>query len=444
MKKKRLGLAAVIVVFALVIVWAAALLSKTNGQKQQELIRQAELLLNDEIYLRAQPLLEEAISYTDQQTAYAEELLKRVYIALIDEQGYATKYTDLLDTQMSRDTATAAVFMEAAQYYQKKGKIAKSIAVLRDGAEKTMDSAVIDEYERVRYQYRDGRVAFSQIMEAYNGMRQVETDGKWGLTDLSGEIMIPCEYEKVSTYSNALALVKKDDLIYSVDAQNHRMYVLPEGSQAGGVGLRQQVTDFGNYANDRVPLYRNGIWQRATGTFELGSMSFEAFGMYTDGYAAAKTGTKWGVIDLSDTWMLPAEYDAVMMDELGRCYGQGCVFAKKNGTVTLFADGQLLPGKYDDAQPFQEDGYAAVQMNGKWGFVDTAGVMQIDCQFDEARSFHQGLAAVRIGERWGYIKLDGEIAIEPVFYNAKSFCDGYAPVETENGWTIIQLYEYED
>ena len=436
MKKGRLGTIVVLIILSLLVVWAAALLSATNTQKQAALIEQAEALLEDEIYLRAQPLLEEAVTYQTNQTFYAENLLKQVYLALRSEQGYEMKYRNLLTAQMERAGTPAEIFLEASNYYFDSGKIAKGIAALRDGVQATNDPALLEAYEENRYQYRSGRVSFQQIMEAYNGMRQVQSEeGLWGLTDLSGKIAVPCVYKAITTYSNQLAVAQsaEDGSIYSVDAENHRMYVLHDAVQT-----------FGNYANDRVTLKMPDGWHRATGTFEIGTMSFEDIGMYTDGYAAAKIGGKWGVIDLNDTWLLPAEYDAVKMDELGRCIGQSAVFAEKNGKITLFVDGEPLAGTYEDACPFQEDGYAAVKQNGKWGFVDTAGELKIACQFDNARSFHQGLAAVRIDEKWGYIDPEGNLVIEPVFYHAKSFYDGYAPVETENGWTIIRLYEYED
>lgn len=434
MKKGRLGTIVILIVVLLAVIWAAALLSTTNAQKQAALIEEAEALLDEKIYLRAQPLLEEAVTYQTDRTFHAENLLKQVYLALRSEQGYEAKYRNLLTAQMERADAPAEVFTEAADYYFDSGKIAKGIAALRAGVEATGDAGLEEAYEASRYQYRAGRVAFDQIMEAYNGRRQVELNGLWGLTNLAGEVRVPCVYEKISTFSNSLAvsLDAEDGTVCSVDAQGHRMYV-----------LHDTVGTFGNYGNDRVPLRMQDGWHFASGTFQVGDTAYEEVGMYNKGYAAAKTGGKWGVLDLQGEWLLQPEYDRIIMDELGRCYGQSAVFAEKNGTVTMYVDGQALPGSYEDARPFQEDGFAAVRQNGKWGFVDTAGTLQIECRFDDAVSFHQGLAAVKSGEKWGYISPAGALVIEPVFYSAKSFYDGYAPVETESGWTIIQLYEYE-
>jgi len=164
--------------------------------------------------------------------------------------------------------------------------------------------------------------------------------------------------------------------------------------------------------------------------------------MYSGGYAAAKTGGRWGVVGLSDSWLIPAEFDEVIQDELGRCYAQGAVFVRRNGIVYLFSNGTYMDEYYEDARPFSEEGYAAVKKNGKWGFIDRYGTIAIPFTFDDALSFGQHLAAVKIGEYWGYISIYGHVVIEATFLDAKSFSKGSAPVLTDRGWQILTLLEY--
>ena len=49
----------------------------------------------------------------------------------------------------------------------------------------------------------------------------------------------------------------------------------------------------------------------------------------------------------------------------------------------------------NDAARYYLEGYAAVQKDGKWGFVDEAGQCVIPCQYDEVGDFSEGLAAVK-------------------------------------------------
>ena len=82
---------------------------------------------------------------------------------------------------------------------------------------------------------------------------------------------------------------------------------------------------------------------------------------------------------------------------------------------------------------------APVKLNGRWGFVNTAGEVKIDFQYDNVRPFSEGLAAVNIGAwqnedgcleggRWGFIDAHGQAVIGFQFEEAGSFRDGLASV----------------
>ena len=95
----------------LLISWFIAVTADSDKDKQESLIAQAEELIADEIYVRAVPLLEEAAGYDAEYQSAAEELLKGCYVELFETSGYARKYTNLLDTQMARESAAPDVFM---------------------------------------------------------------------------------------------------------------------------------------------------------------------------------------------------------------------------------------------------------------------------------------------------------------------------------------------
>ena len=411
--------------------WLIAINSKSATEKQFELMEKAAALINDGIYVLAVPLLEEAAGYNTVHTGDVEETLKKSYLELINTQGYNMKYTDLLETQMNRAKAGPAVFAEAANYYLEISKIPDALEILRTGIEKTGDTGLIDLYEKNRYIYGINRTAYDYVTAIFDSTIQVQRNGLWGLAGSGGDLLLPCEYERISTFNTDRAIVKKDGEIYAVNIDNNRI-----------AKLNENAADFGNFANDRIPLLIDGGWQRATGDFSIGTVSFEQIGMYSEGYAAAKTGGKWGVVGMAFDWLLPPEYDGIIQDELGRCCARSAVFAQKNGMVYLFIKGQQVGNAFDDARPFSTEGYAAVKRNGKWGFIDIDGAVVFDFTFDDALSFGQHLAAIRQDELWGYIGLNGSIVIEPVFFEAKSFSGGSAPVLTERGWQLITLLEY--
>jgi len=415
----------------LLISWVVTINSKSDAERQLELIYQAAELIEDGIYIRAVTLLEEAAGYNAAHTIVAETELKKAYLALIDKRGFSRKYTGLLEKQMNRRDAGADIFAEAADYYIGISRIQDALAVLKTGIEKTRSEALIMTYESNRYVYELSRQFYDNAAAIHGSTVQVQVDGFWGIARADGTALIPCEYERISTFSIDRAVVEKDGEIYAVDRENNRVAV-----------LRENAADFGNFAENRIPLLVDGKWRRATGDFSLGTVLFEQLGAYSGGYAAAKTGGKWGVIDLSSEWLVPSECDEIMMDELGRCYAQGAVFVRKGSEIYLLVGNRQIEGYYEDARPFSNEGYAAVKRNGKWGYIDTNGTERISFIFDDALSFGQHLAAVKLGEFWGFISIYGHVVIEPVFLEAKSFSNGSAPVLTQRGWQFITLLEF--
>ncbi len=65
-----------------------------------------------------------------------------------------------------------------------------------------------------------------------------------------------------------------------------------------------------------------------------------------------------------------------------------------------------------------------IKQAGKLGYIDKAGKVVVEPQFDRAENFSEGLAAVRVGGRrgtCGYIDKTGKFAINPQFDDARAF-----------------------
>ena len=415
----------------LLLSWFVVASMRPEDDRQLELIAQADAYIADEIYIRAIPLLQEAAGFNTQHTPAAETRLKMVYLAMIERRGYARSYIELLEHQMGRKDAPPEVFFEAAYYYLDRSNLRDALDVLKRGAARTGDPGLIELYEQHRYAYTLSYNAYENVTAMNGGMISVQNAGLWGIADPRGQLMIPCEYEKISTYSADRAIVQKNGVVYAVNLDNNRLAL-----------LKEEALDFGNLGSNRVPILTREGWKRASGELIMGSMVFEEIGMYTLGYVAAKQDGRWGVIDTDAGWLVPPEYDAIIMDELGRCFGQGNIFAVQGGQVYLFINGERQDEVFEDAMPFAAaEGYAAVKKNGLWGFIDATGTLRIDYSFEDALSFGQHLAAVRVGELWGYVSVSGNMAIEPAFPQAKSFSGGCAPVFTDRGWQFIMLVE---
>lgn len=430
MMKKGLLLLGCILILA--VGWLAAASSQSDEEKQAALIESAESYLADEIYIKAVPLLEEAVSYNTGKRMAAEELLKKAYTKLFEKVGYRRKYTSLLDTQMSRKDAPPEVFLEAAKYYLSCSKEESAFEVLCAGIEKTGDQGLTDFYEENRYVYTMARDAYENVTEFQDGLIQVERDGLWGAALPDGSLKTDCEYEFLSSSYQGQMIAVKDGVLSGIDKDGFRL-ALYKG---------EPVHEITNYNEDRLAVHLQNGWVLATGLLDTGTALLEEIGTYSDGGAAAKLNGKWGVVGRNGKdWLVEPIYDGIVCDGQGRCYYDGTVFVRLGTDVILLVDGQPVGERFEDARPFA-GGWAAVKKDGRWGFIDREGALQIEYQFEDAKSFSMHLAPVCSGGMWGYAGLSGSIVIEPVFQDAKAFVNGTAPVKTEKGWQFITLLEY--
>jgi hypothetical protein len=415
----------------LVASWIMTINRESVSERQLRLIRQAVTLMSDGIYIHAASILEQAASYNGVHTLEAENNLKTAYLALMGSRGINRRYINLLEEQMSRRNAQPILFAEAANHHLGIPRVADALRILRDGIERTGCDYLIEMYEKNRYAYETIRTPFEYIAEINESTMQVKRDGLWGVAGIRGNIIIPCEYEAISTFSGDRAITSNGREVFAIDRNNNRIAL-----------YRGQASGFGNLSENRIAIMTDGVWRRATGEFVIGNVEFLQIGTYFEGYAAAQTETGWGVIDFGTNWLVPPIYEGVVFDELGRSYGRGAVFMRAGDGVHLIVDGQITGYVFEDARPFSSVGYAAVRQNDRWGFIDIEGTVVIGFEFDDALSFGQHLAAVKIGQLWGYINMNGKIVISPEYLQAKSFSGGSAPVKTERGWQIITLLEY--
>jgi len=73
-----------------------------------------------------------------------------------------------------------------------------------------------------------------------------------------------------------------------------------------------------------------------------------------------------------------------------------------------------------------------------YGFIDTAGKIVIEPQFDSTKAFSDEMSLIGIGGKYGYINRSGEIVIEPQFdWRAGNFSEGLAVVFVDEKYIFI-------
>lgn len=88
---------------------------------------------------------------------------------------------------------------------------------------------------------------------------------------------------------------------------------------------------------------------------------------------------------------------------------------------------------------FGVNGYAWIEKDNKWGFVNERCELIVEPQYDGAMPFGvNGLAGVYVDGKWGFINESGEIVIEPQFDGVQIFMDnGLCIIEKEGKYGFI-------
>ena len=103
----------------------------------------------------------------------------------------------------------------------------------------------------------------------------------------------------------------------------------------------------------------------------------------------------------------------------------------------------VIQPQFEDAGWFSE-GLAPVQLGGKIGFIDKAGSWVISPRFTTTFSqsinnidFFEGFAAVPQNGLWGFINKKGDWVVPPIFKNVERVVDGLSAVEVMGSESIV-------
>lgn len=242
-----------------------------------------------------------------------------------------------------------------------------------------------------------------------------KSNSKIGFVDKSGELVISMQYDYVCNFSEGLAAVgKKDGKFGYIDTKGNTVIPM-EFDLAGDFHDGFAIVYNGNYGF----INKNGVI--AISTQYSNARSFH------EGLAAVCKDNKWGFIDINGTVVVPIEYDIV------GDFNEGLTYVNK-GNKTCFIDKK---GKEKEILSFSyfgelHEGLLAVKKNGKYGFVNTKGNIVIPLEFDDVSDFHEGVALVCKNHKVGFVNKKGEIVV-PLEYDAASdFSEGLAVVQKDN------------
>lgn len=268
------------------------------------------------------------------------------------------------------------------------------------------------------------------------GYSAVKIDGAWAYVNAQGTQTTAAVFDHAGPFSGNLAPV--------VDQNGDAYFIDPNGNKKKIIENVDIVLELGLIENELFALYNGENWgfYKLDGTHVFGD--YEEASNIGNGLAAGMNDGKWQILDRNGNPLTGNTYHSVLLDEKRIVYRNSRLFVSDgNGYRMIDAEGAIYGDVYEDAKLFADATYAAVKLNGKWGFVDKDGTMQIQPQFEDARSFSCGLAAVKVNGVWGFINQQGHLVIEPQFMDVKDFSgSGTVFVNTGKEWEMLVLYKY--
>ena len=292
--------------------------------------------------------------------------------------------------------------------------------------------------EELAYKYEQTMIRFTDVGIFSGGYCAVMNDnGYWGFISESGKSTVRCSYNAVGNFTTAkLAAVQTTEGKYFLlDTANRIVSADPE---------EKEITDCGALTSGKMAVQYGGKYHYCDNDFHELFGAYDYAGAFNCGVAAVRNGSAWQIIDENGQPVSDKTFDEIKLDEKGVAFRNNLGFAKQGGKYILIdTKGQQIGNEvWDNVDVFRGNQPAAVMKGEQWGFIDTSGALVLSYKYTGARSFSNGFAAVEMYGKWGYIDSEAfEERISLVYDDARDFSSGgTAFVKIKDEWELIKIY----
>ncbi len=237
----------------------------------------------------------------------------------------------------------------------------------------------------------------------------VRYESKKGLMNFTGNVIHEPEFIEFSKLTNGYAVVKKNNQYAIMNA------------------LGQLLTKF---TDEKLENKANGFFIKEKELYKFNGKKLksingenpEPFGV---GYYLVSNNGLKGVVDEHGKIIVPIKFDEISPLQENMVY-----IVKQNKSFGLYhkTGKMLLKPVYQQIDDFK-DGMAIVKQNGRYGFINTAGKISVPILYNKVEQFSEGMAVVCRQPKYGFIDTNNQIKI-PFEYNwAESFKNGQAMVK---------------
>lgn len=284
----------------------------------------------------------------------------------------------------------------------------------------------------------NGKLDEKNVANAYF---PVYTDGKWGVINSKGEIILTPEYEEAIIIPDNT----KDVFLctYDVNYENNTYKTVVYNSKKQEIITGYDtVTPLENYGSSNTLWYGTDVLlvskEGKYGLVDFNGKellaceydSIETLKGVKSSFVTKKDG-KLGLVDNIGATVLENEYQAIK--PVSDKYENGYIVTNADKKMGVMAKGKtLVEVKYEDIKSIYGDGKYIVKEEGKWQLIDTEGNIYLKDQFDEVITVHGENVILQKDKKYGVSTLSGETEIEPKYEEMSySFDNNY--IYKENG-----------
>ena len=286
------------------------------------------------------------------------------------------------------------------------------------GLLKNGQTIIQNEYEDIEY-------------DSTSQMLSLQKNAKQGLYDLSGNMVLPIQYEEL-TFAGKYINAKKDNKLLVFDLAG----VLQNDDSYKNV----ISVDDGKYSitTNRSNYY--GVIDSNKAVVIENKYSYIEYAF--DNYFIVSQNGKSGVINTNSNVAIPIEKNVVqnikgtnIIQTLDSKTNVSEIYNKKMEKISTQKDAHIyIEDKYieiisaDNIEYFDFDGNKkeanqifdnevfAKEQNGKWGYVDKNGNTVLDFKYDIATNINKyGFGAIKQNGKWGVVDSKAKIIKEPVY-----------------------------
>ncbi len=263
-----------------------------------------------------------------------------------------------------------------------------------------------------------------------NGIIAIKDTGsnKWGCINLSGKLLIPCEYDYVYDVGNGWKCVEQNEKWGCIDTNNNIIMPITFSNSF----------NFENGFITTKTAYDTKLIFDATGNQikpKQSASKYKEIGSFVNGVAVVTDASgNEGLINKKGELILNCECETIIE------INHGVAWCIKDGKYVLIDKTGLkkVEVSLNDATDFYE-GLSLVRNNNGYGFVDTAGRYKVLCIYEDGTVFMNGYASMKKDGKWGMIDKTGRVVIDFKYDNQFFYVEGLLGVKENNQCFYIDI-----